>query len=144
MAVALKDLYQNFANEAEAYLHIKDEDHYHDVLAIIENLLEEVEDTDDAPLNGLIDLLSQAVKRYEDSIDSLLTFEQDAKGVAADVAMLRLLMDQHGLTGAGFPEIGDKTLISRILAGQRNLTKSHIEKLAKRFGINPALFFDVA
>lgn len=54
----------------------------------------------------------------EDSIESLVTFEQDARALPADVTMLRLLMDQHGLAGAGFPEIGDKILISRILAGQ--------------------------
>ena len=56
--------------------------------------------------------------------------------------MLRLLMEQHELKGTDFPEIGDKTLISKILNGSRSLTKDHITKLAERFGISPALFFD--
>jgi len=56
--------------------------------------------------------------------------------------MLRLLMEQHKLKGTDFPEIGDKTLISKILNGSRRLTKDHITKLAERFDISPALFFD--
>ena len=60
----------------------------------------------------------------------------------ADIAMLRLLMNQDELKGTDFPEIGDKTLISKILSGSRRLTKDHITKLAGRFDISPALFFD--
>ena len=55
--------------------------------------------------------------------------------------MLRLLMDQHELKGREFPEIGDKTLISKILNGSRSFTKDHITKLVERFDISSALFF---
>ncbi len=34
------------------------------------------------------------------------------------------------------------SLVSRILSGERNLTKKHIQALSKRFGISPAGFFD--
>jgi len=44
-----------------------------------------------------------------------------------DVAMLCLLMEQYELKGTDFPEIGDKTLISKILNGSRSLTKGHIK-----------------
>ena len=57
------------------------------------------------------------------------------------MAMLRVLMKQHGLGVADFPEIGDKSLVSRILSGSRNLTKQHIQKLAARFGVSANLFF---
>ena len=60
----------------------------------------------------------------------------------ADISMLRLLMDQYELNGTDFPEIGDKTLVSKILKGDRNLTKDHIIKLSERFDISPVLFFD--
>jgi HTH-type transcriptional regulator/antitoxin HigA len=52
-----------------------------------------------------------------------------------------VLMKQHGLGVADFPEFGDKSLVSRILSGSRNLTKQHIQKLAKRFGVSESLFF---
>ena len=69
-------------------------------------------------------------------------FEAEVASTPADIRMLRLLMEQYGLKGTDFPEIGDKTLISKILNGSRSLTKEHITKLAERFGISPALFFD--
>jgi HTH-type transcriptional regulator/antitoxin HigA len=59
----------------------------------------------------------------------------------ADLAMLRLLMDQHDLGTADLPEIGSKSMVSRVLSGERNLNKHHIQALSKRFGIDPGLFF---
>ena len=53
-----------------------------------------------------------------------------------------MFKESHELKGTDFPEIGDKTLISKILNGSRSLTKDHITKLAERFDISPALFFD--
>jgi HTH-type transcriptional regulator/antitoxin HigA len=50
-------------------------------------------------------------------------------------------MEQHKLGVADLPEIGSKSLVSRILNGERRLTRNHIEALSKRFNINPALFF---
>ncbi len=69
-------------------------------------------------------------------------FEAEVATTPADIRMLRLLMEQHKLKGTDFPEIGDKTLISKILNGSRSLTKDHITKLAERFDISPVLFFD--
>jgi HTH-type transcriptional regulator/antitoxin HigA len=63
-------------------------------------------------------------------------------GVPRDLAVLGVLMDQYGLGVNDLPEIGSKSLVSRILSGERNLTKKHIQALSKRFGINPANFFD--
>ena len=56
--------------------------------------------------------------------------------------LLRLLMAQHDLGVADFPEIGDKSLVSRILSGSRNLTKQHIQRLAARFSISAGMFFE--
>lgn len=133
--------YQAFADEAAPYLHIKDEAHYEDAMVLIETLLEQAQDDPNDPLNGLIELLSHAIGTYEDKLEPLVEFEARAQSIPADVAMFRLLIEQHHLGTADFPEIGDKSLISRIVRGERNLTKQHIEKLAARFHISPALFF---
>jgi len=138
---ALRNAFQDFARVAAPYLHIADEGHYEEALSLIEELLEEAEDSNDDPLNGLVDILGRAIGDYEARVEELATFDAVAHEGPADVATLRLLMDQHGLGVADFPEIGDKSLISRILSGTRNLTKQHIEKLANRFNISPALFF---
>ncbi|MCW9030116.1 MAG: helix-turn-helix domain-containing protein, partial [Gammaproteobacteria bacterium] len=84
----------------------------------------------------------KAIASYENKLPEVKAFEKEVASVPADVAMLRLLMEQHELKGTDFPEIGDKTLISKILNGSRSLTKDHIKKLAERFDISPALFFE--
>jgi len=73
---------------------------------------------------------------------TLEAFKKRGNDGAADVAMLHLLMDQHPLFGvASLPKISDKSLISRILSGERNLAKQYIKMLSERFNINPSLFF---
>jgi HTH-type transcriptional regulator/antitoxin HigA len=42
------------------------------------------------------------------------------------LAVLRLLMNQHGLGTADLPEIGSKSMVSRVLSGKRSLSKKHI------------------
>lgn len=137
----VKRSYQAFDKVVGPYLHIQNQKHYKQTLALLENLFEEVEDNDKDPLNGLIDLLVQAVSHYENNIASLKLFEKVANTGPQDVAMLRLLMEQYDLGVADFPEIGDKSLISKILSRKRSLTKQHIQKLSKRFNISPVLFF---
>jgi HTH-type transcriptional regulator/antitoxin HigA len=138
---ALKTVFEDFAEAAAPYLHITDNAHYEETLALVETLMEDAEDSDDDPLNRVIGLLAQAIGRYERDIEALDAFETQASEIPVDVAMLRVLMKQHDLGVADFPELGDKSLVSRILSGSRNLTKQHIQKLAKRFGVSESLFF---
>ena len=138
---ALKNAFQDFATVAAPYLHITDNAHYEEALALIESLLEDASDSDDDPLNCVIGLVAQAIAHYERDLEVLERFEEDAESIPTDIAMLRVLMKQHGLGVADFPEIGDKSLLSRILSGSRNLTKQHIHKLAARFGVSEGLFF---
>ncbi len=139
---ALKTVFQDFAEVAAPYLHITDAEHYEEALALVEALMEGTSDNDDDPLNRVIDLVAHAIGRYERGLATLEAFETQANNIPADVAMLRVLMKQQGLGVADFPEIGDKSLVSRILSGSRNLTKQHIQKLSERFGTNSSLFFD--
>jgi len=139
---ALKTVFEDFAEVAAPYLHIANEVHYEESLALVEALMEDASDRDDDPLNRVIDLVAHAIGRYERGLVTLEAFETQANDIPADVAMLRVLMKQHGLGVADFPEIGDKSLVSRILSGSRNLTKQHIQKLSERFGIDSSLFFD--
>jgi HTH-type transcriptional regulator/antitoxin HigA len=135
--VAFKDACHSFAQAAAPYFHITDDKHYKEALELVENLLEEAEDSPDDPLNAIIEMLSQAIKAYENKDEELVR----AMDQPADLAMLRLLMNQHGLGAADLPEIGSKSMVSRILSGKRSLNKKHIQALAERFGIDPGLFF---
>lgn len=56
--------------------------------------------------------------------------------------ILAFLMDQHSLKQEDLGrEIGKQPYVSDILAGKKNLTAEQISKLAKRFGVSPAVFF---
>ncbi len=140
-AVTLKNACHNFAEVAAPYLHIKDDKHYEETLLLIESLLQETEDSLDDPMNAVIELLSRSIEAYENKNDELAAFEARAMGQPVDLAMLRVLMEQHDLGTADLPEIGSKSMVSRVLAGERSLNKKHIQALSARFKINPGLFF---
>jgi HTH-type transcriptional regulator/antitoxin HigA len=140
-AVALKDACHSFAQAAAPYLHITDDEHHVEALELIECLLEEAQDSPNDPLNAVIEMLSHAIETYENKDEELTAFEKRAMNQPADLATLRLLMDQHDLGTADLPEIGSKSMVSRVLSGKRSLNKKHIQALSQRFGINPGLFF---
>lgn len=140
----IQDKYAEFAQAAAPLLHINTEKGYEQALEVIEALLEQTSDDPEDTLNGLIELVSRAITAYEAKNSTLAAFDAASENDAPDIAVLRLLMSQHWLTSAELPEIGDKTLVSKILSGDRNLTKQHIEKLARRYQIDPGLFFKVS
>jgi HTH-type transcriptional regulator/antitoxin HigA len=39
------------------------------------------------------------------------------------------------------PIFGSESIVSEVLHKKRNLNKTHIEKLSKRFHVSPAVFF---
>ena len=140
-AVAFKDACHSFAKAAAPYFHITDEKRYEEALELVECLLEEAEDSPDDPLNAIIEMLTHAIEAYENKDEELAAFHKRAMDQPADLAMLRLLMEQYGLGTADLPEIGSKSMVSRVLSGKRSLSKKHIQALAERFGIDPGLFF---
>ena len=140
---AIVEAYQDFMATALPLINIETEAQYEQALETLESVLESAEDTLDDPLNPLIDMLSQAIERYESRSESVVAFDEDAKLLPVDVALLRTLMRQHRLTGSDLPEIGDKTMVSKVLKGKRILSRQAIEKLSERFGLRPAMFFEV-
>jgi len=139
--LAILDPYQTFMATAQPLINIDTDEQYEVALETLEQVLESVSDTLDDPLNPLIEMLSQAIARYESRDEELVAFIAEADAVPADVALLRTLMKQHHLTGSDLPEIGDKTMVSKVLNGKRTLSRQAIEKLSERFGLRPAMFF---
>ncbi len=72
-----------------------------------------------------------------------MEFINKADGIPAHIATLNVLMDQYNLTRDDLPEIGDKTMVSRVLNNVRPLTKPAIEKLCIRFSIRPDYLFSI-
>ena len=137
----IKETCHDFVQAAAPYLYISDEAHYLEALDLIESLLEEAEDAIEDPINAIIEMLSRSIEAYDNRDPDLTTFHAQAMGQPADLAALRVIMDQHNLGTADLPEIGSKSMVSRVLSGERSLNKKHIAALSDRFSISPSLFF---
>jgi HTH-type transcriptional regulator/antitoxin HigA len=139
--LALIDEYQAFMSVARPLVNITNDADYHAALEALEETLESASDSIDDPFNPLIDMLSHAIEKYESQDDELNAFISEAENIPVDIALVRTLMRQHKLTGNDLPEIGDKTMVSKVLNEKRSLTRSAIEKLCARFGLRPSQFF---
>ncbi|MEH6562686.1 MAG: transcriptional regulator [Marinobacter sp.] len=139
--LAIFDAYQTFMAAAQPLMNIDTEEQYNAALETLECVLESASDTLDDPLNPLIDMLSQAIERYESRSEPLMAFADEAESIPVDIALLRTLMKQHHLTGSDLPEVGDKTMVSKVLSGKRTLSRNAIESLSERFNLRPAVFF---
>lgn len=108
---------------------------YLEALELVEYLLE------NDPTNPLLDLVSLKISEYENNLPEVIAFREKMNALPSGVAVLRTLMDQYQLNQNDFQqEIGSKSMVSRVLSGERQLTTEHIRKLSLRFGISPALF----
>lgn len=133
--------FKGFADSAMPLLFIKSDASYDDALHLLEKLFEQTAGDESGSEQYLISLLSQAIADYEDNDPDIQLFMQELKACVGDVAVLKTLIEQHHLTLDALPEIGHKSLVSKILSGQRQLTKKHIKGLSQRFSIEPSLFF---
>jgi HTH-type transcriptional regulator/antitoxin HigA len=82
----------------------------------------------------LADLLTLLVENYEE--------EHYALPKTTPAGMINFLMDQHDLRQKDLLDVfGTASVASEVLSGKRELNKGNIERLAKRFGVSPELFF---
>lgn len=114
---------------------IRNDEQHVAALAFIEDLI----DTDDVG-NPLFEIVADRIKAYEDTAPEYAEFNARIAALPGGLAVLRTLIDQHNLTLSDLPEIGSKSMVSRVLKGERKLSLDHIKGLAARFGISPGLF----
>lgn len=133
---AIKDKARDLFLEAGFISYIQSEEEYGQALALMDELIEDYDNQ-----HSLIEVLSVAIARWEDTSQEFVEFNQRVSELDGGVAVLKVLMEQHGLGVADLPEIGSKSLVSKIMNNERSLTRNHIKALSKRFGVSPALFF---
>lgn len=110
---------------------------YEEALKLVEYLLE------NEPDSLLVDVLTSKIEAYEDNASEFEEFNARIAVGNGSVSMLRVLMEQHNLNQSDFEnEIGKKSLVSRILSGERALTLDHMRALAARFNIPVSVFVD--
>ncbi|HEX4503115.1 MAG TPA: helix-turn-helix domain-containing protein [Scandinavium sp.] len=124
------------ASTAPFLLAIQNAEQHEEALEFVEYLL--LNDPD----HPLLDIACNSIAVYEKSAPEFAEFLALMNSMPSGVAMLHTLINQYQLTLSDFPEIGSKSMVSRVLNGKRKLTLEHAKKLSKRFGISPAMFID--
>ena len=84
-------------------------------------------------------------EKYAEVLMTLIeAYEEERHSIpdASPLEVLRALMDANDLRQKDLVSIfGSESIVSEVLHKKRDLNKSHIEKLSKRFQISPAAFF---
>jgi len=86
------------------------------------------------PERDYLDVLSDLVEKYET--------EAHPMAPVSDAAMLRHLLEAKEVPQAEVARATgiDESTLSLVLAGKRNLSRAHIGKLARYFGVEPGAF----
>jgi HTH-type transcriptional regulator/antitoxin HigA len=100
-------------------------------VAALERLLDAGAADEAHPLADLAATLGELIGDYED---------RQPQPRVSGLDLLRFLMQQHGLSQSGLPEIGSQGVVSEILAGKRALNLRHARALAQRFGTSVDVF----
>jgi len=112
---------------------IRNADHYDQVVALMNALIEDVGDNESHPNIDLLDLVSQLVADYE--------AEHVDIPDAPPAAVLRYLMTEGGLAQADLKaELGSQSVVSEILSGRRKINVRQAKALAERFRVSPSVF----
>lgn len=133
---AIKEKASELFKEASFISHIRNRGDYARAMTLMDELIEDYDNQ-----KPLIDVLSVSIARWENTSSEFNAFNDRIEKLDNGIATLKVIMEQHHLGIADLPEIGSKSLVSRILRGDRRLTRNHIAALSQRFGISPALFF---
>lgn len=119
----------NFTKE----LLIENDNHLQRVINESLEIAEKVE-AGQEELISVLEIMTAAIERYEDrnfSIDDHATSEE----------RMVYLMEQHGDTQSDMTDIASRTVINEIVNGKRKLTRTHIERLCRKYSVTSNYFF---
>jgi len=112
---------------------------YDAAAAVLDTLAVRPEGSLDLGEQDYFDTLTMLMEAYDLEHHGLHAQQRDP------IAMLKYLMQESGMTQADLGRLlGNRALASLILHGHRDLSKSHIRKLAGHFRVSPAVFLPAA
>jgi HTH-type transcriptional regulator/antitoxin HigA len=111
---------------------LRSEKDYRKAVAILDDILDEIGQDEAHPMADLAEALALFIHAYEEAHANI----PEPSGPE----VLKSLMETHGVTQSDLPEIGSQGVVSEILSGERELNIRQIRRLAKRFGVSPAVF----
>ena len=101
---------------------------YERAMAFVEQVFDDVALDPAHPLVGLVDLLADHLREYENRAHPW----PDTSTPATVLACRR---EKHGLKQSDLPEVGAQSVVSAVLAGKRALNLRQVKALAKRFSV---------
>ena len=137
---------QSNARTASAYLALielfplrplRSERDYDAAVSVLDSLAVQPEGSLDSGSQDYFDTLTMLVEAFDREFDDKEKENNDP------LSMLKYLMQESGMTQADLGRLlGNRALASLILNGHRQLSKSHMRKLANHFKVSPALFLE--
>ena len=106
---------------------IRDAGHYTRMVALADALADSGQAGDGGELAGLFGIVCELIADHDR--------QRYPVPDAPPRQVLRFLMQQHGLTQADLPEVGNQSVVSQILSGRRLLNARQIAALVARFHI---------
>ena len=101
---------------------------YERAMAFVEQVFDDVALDPAHPLVGLVDLLADHLREYENRVHPW-------PDTSTPATVLACLMEKHGLKQSDLPEVGAQRVVSAVLAGKRALKLRQVKALAKRFSV---------
>jgi HTH-type transcriptional regulator/antitoxin HigA len=108
------------------------EEEYDRMVALLDELIDEVGEDEKHPLASLMDTLGTLIEAYED--------KHFPEPVGDPISSLAFFMEEHGVSQEDLPEIGNQTEVAEILSRKRELNIHQIRSLSKRFNVSPEIF----
>lgn len=126
------EVHEKYALEASSPAPITSERQHEEYLSVLDKLASKENPTsDEEKYAGVLMTLIEAYEEEHHSIPD-----------ASPLEILRTLMDANSLRQKDLvPIFGSESIVSEILHRKRELNRTHIERLSKRFHVSPAVFF---
>ena len=86
--------------------------------------------------------LEEAIQTYERDSEQFAAINANLASASTPVQLLRDFMDVLGLSGSDLPEVGDRHVVSKVLAGTRPISHKMAYALAERFSTKPDVFLE--
>jgi HTH-type transcriptional regulator/antitoxin HigA len=111
---------------------VNSEEDYARAASLVDVLLDAIRDDASHPLSDVLYYLTVQMEAYEAAHVEIPEAEPQA--------VLRFLMEQHGLRQADLADCAPQSHISAILAGKRCISKEAAKKFARRFHVAVDVF----
>lgn len=114
-------------------LHIRNDEDCEKLIQESMVLADQVEAGDDRN-REILEMMLNAIERYEDK-----SFRLPENATPEKVMVV--LMEENGHNQSAMTDIASRTVINEIINGKRKLTRTHIERLCRKYKVSASVFY---